>query len=341
MNKRFATRLTVALATLALALGALGVLASTSSGAPKAQRNIGLVVRSDVSGAPYLENGGQAAAAALGDQLTIKEAPDPPTQTRAIESLIAQHVAAIAVDNVQGDPAVSQALAKARKAGIPTLSFDKRYAGSVWVSPSSPAQYAHTLADALASQMQRRGQYLIVPCRPANAIVGTYVTLIKAYVQHRYPRMHRVGVIYGGDGNGPAGSLLLRPLLRKHPHLRGLVFLCQDEAYNGPPQLIHLHKVGKVFSSGNGSYYAPPVVEPWLTSVRLGVEQIVIPGDPAKLGYLTVWAADYLGAHYKLVPGRVPVGGPVGTVHYYLHHQELRLGRPLTITKANLAQYTG
>jgi hypothetical protein len=96
--------------------------------------------------------------------------------------------------------------------------------------------------------------------------------------------MRRVGVVYGADGNGPAGSLLLRPLLRKHPYLRGLIFLCQDEAYNGPPQLIHLHKVGKVFSSGNGSYYAPPVVEPWLTSVRLGVEEIVIPDDPAKLG---------------------------------------------------------
>jgi ABC-type sugar transport system substrate-binding protein len=337
MNKRFGA---IAIVVTAVAAAA-GLLASTSSGAAKTQRTIGLVLRSDVSAAPYVQSGGQAAAAALGDRVAIKETPDALTQTSAIESLIAQHVAAIAVDNVDGDLAVSQALAKARRAGIPTLSFENRYPGSVWVNPSSPAQYAHALADSLASQMKRRGEYVIVPCRPANPIVGTDVTLIKAYVQHRYPRMHRIGVVYGADGNGPAGSLLLRPLLRKHPHLRGLIFLCQDEAYNGPPQLIHVHKAGKVFSAGNGYSYAPPVVEPWLTSVRLGVEEIVIPGDPAKLGYLTIWAADHLVGGHSFAPGSNEVGGPVGTVHYYGRDQELRLGRPLTITKANLAQYGG
>jgi ABC-type sugar transport system substrate-binding protein len=338
MNKRLAAIATVAAAMAAAA----GLFASTSSGAPKASRTIGLVVPAPGSSiAPYVESGGQSAAAALGDQLAIKEAPDTATQTSAIESLIAQHVAAIAVDNEENDSAVSQALAQAREAGIPTLSFENRYPGSVWVSGSSPAQHAHAFADALASQMKQRGQYVIVPCRPANPIVGTELKLIKTYVRQRYPRMHRIRTVYGGDGNGPAGSLLLRPLLRKHPHLRGLIFLCQDEAYNGPPQLIKLHKVGKVFSSGDGTDYAPPVVEPWLTSVRLGVEQIVIPGDPAKLGYLTVWAADHLATGQTLAPGTYDVGGPVGTVHYYGHHQELRLGQPLTITKANLAQYTG
>ena len=339
MNKRFG-----AIATLLAAVAAAaGLLASTSSGAAKTQRTIGLVVlgTSGSSMAPYFESGGQAAAAALGDQLAVKEAPDAPTQAGAIDSLIAQHVAAIAVDNEQSDPGVKQALAQAREAGIPTLSFENRYAGSVWVNPSSPAQHARAFADALASQMQQRGQYVIVPCRPANPIVGTELALIKAYVQHRYPRMHRVGVVYGADGNGPAGSLLLRPLLRKYPHLRGLIFLCQDEAYNGPPQLIHLHMAGKVFSSGDASSYAPPVVEPWRTSVRLGVEELVIPGDPAKLGYLTVWAADHLAGGQTLAPGTYDVGGPVGTVHYFSQNEELRLGQPLTITQANLSQYTG
>lgn len=339
MNKRFG-----AMATLVVAIAATaGLLASSSSGSPKTQRTIGLVVvpPPDSPMAPYVENAGQAAAASLGDQLAIKEASDAPTQASAIDSLIAQHVAAIAVDNEQGDPAVGQALAQARKAGIPTVSFGDAYSGSLWVSPSSPAQYARALADAVASQMKQRGQFIIVPCAPANPIVGTEVRLIKAYVPHRYPRMRLVGVVTGADGNGPAGSLLLRPLLRKHPHLRGLIFLCQDEAYNGPPQLIHLHKVGKVFSAGNGDHYAPPVVGPWRTSVRLGAEEIVIPGDPAKLGYLTVWAADQLANGHKLTPGKYNVGGPVGTVRYYGHNQELRLGRPLTITKANLSQYAG
>lgn len=332
-----------AIAVLVAAVAtAAGLLASTSDGAAEAQRTIGLVVSGPEYDGPYVETGSQAAATALGDRLAIKEAPDAATQTSAIESLIAQHVAAIAVENDQDDAGVDQALAQARGAGIPTLSFEDRYSDSVWISGSSPKQYARALADALASQMKRRGQFIIVPCEPANPVVGTWLKLIKAYVRHRYPRMHRVGVVYGGSlGNGPAGTLVLRPLLRKHPHLRGLIFLCQSEAYTGPPQLIKAHKVGKIFSAGNGSFWVPPFVEPWLTSVRVGVEEVVIPGDPAKLGYLTVWAADYLARGQKLTRGRYDVGGPVGVVHYYGHQQGLRLGQPLTITKANLDQYVG
>jgi ABC-type sugar transport system substrate-binding protein len=335
MSKRFALLATLVAATAA----ATGLLASTSSGAGKAQRTIGLVVPTDYG--PYVEQGAQAAATALGDHLAIKEFSDTATQISAIQSLTAQHADAIAVDNQADDSEASQALEQAREAGIQTLSLEGRYAGSVWVNGSSPGQSARAYADALASQMKQRGQFVIVPCAPANPIVSTWVKLIKGYVQHRYPRMHRVGVVVGADGNGPAGSLLLRPLLKKHPHLRGLIFLCQDEAYNGPPQLIRLHKVGKIFSSGNAASYAPPVVDPWLTSVRNGTEELILPGDPAKLGYLTVWAADRLAAGQAFVPGDYHVGGPVGDVHYHGHHKELRLGRPLTITPANLAQYLG
>jgi hypothetical protein len=57
--------------------------------------------------------------------------------------------------------------------------------------------------------------------------------------------------------------------------------------------------------------------------------------DPAKLGYLTVWAADYLAGGHSFAPGSYNAGGPVGTVSYYSDNQELRLGQPLTITQAN------
>ena len=340
MTQRSTPRATDGLVALALALVAMGILAANSSGAPKAQRTIGLVVTTDDSSYRYIESGGQVAATALGDQLAMKEAPGG-SQAPAIESLIAQHVAAIAVEDLESDPSVSQALADARAAGIPTLSVGTRYPGAVWVNSSTPAQYAHAFADALASQMKQRGQFLIVACAPANPIVGALVKSIKAYVQYRYPRMDRVGVVTGGDGNGPAGTLLLRPLLRKHPHLGGFIFLCQDEAYNGPTQLIKQHEVGKVFSVGNGESYVPPLVNPWLTYVRDGAEQIVLPGDPAKLGYLTVWAADSLAHGQQLTPGSHTVGGPLGTVQYFGSNEELRLGQPLTITKANLAQYLG
>ena len=152
--------------------------------------------------------------------------------------------------------------------------------------------------------------------------------------------MQRVGVAYGDLGNGDADTHLFNRVMQAHPQLRGLIFLCPGEAYNQPPLLVQAHMVGKVFTAGNGGD-CPPLDDPELTSVRLGAEVIVCPGDPAKLGCLSVWAADYIAGGHKLKPGSYDVGGPVGTVRYYEHNRELRLDRLLEITKANVAQYAG
>ena len=341
MNRRIAL---LSMLTAAVVAGT-GAFASASHSASRAQLTIGFVLQGP--GSPTAsdeEAGAQSAAAALGDRLAITEsASDPSTQISAINSLVAQHVAAIAVSTDEGPTAIKQilpALARARAAGIPTLSFEQRYPGSVWVNLSGPAQYAHALADALASQMNERGQYLIVPCRPAESIVQTWLKAVKAYVPRRYPRMHRVGIVYGGTGNGAAGTLVLRPLLKKYPHLRGFIFLCPSESYTGPPQLAHAHLIGKVFSAGNGDG-CPPLYVAYANSVRAGSAEMVCAGDPNHLGYLTIWAADHLASGHALTltPGSYHVGGPVGTVRYFSHNQELRLSQPLTITKANLDQY--
>ena len=62
-------------------------------------------------------------------------------------------------------------------------------------------------------------------------------------------------------------------------------------------------------------------------------------GNPMELGYLTVRAANYLLTTHRFRPGAYQVGGPIGLVYYYAQHQELRLGQPLTITKANVDLY--
>ena len=330
---------------LVLAVVAAGVLAAGSSGARQTQLTIGLITESGASGFfDPLETGGRSAATALGDHLAITRVDDAFAKISTIKSLVAQHAAAIAF---HPEPAtvkqVLPALVRARAAGIPTVSYELRSPGSVWVNQAAPAQFARALADALASQMNQQGQFVIVSClRSAGAypIVGTWLKLTKGYIQRRYPQMRRVGVAYGDVGNGNVDTHLFNRLMRAHPQLRGLIFLCPGEAYNQPPLLVKAHKVGQVFTAGNGGG-CPPVDDNYLTSVRLGAEEIVCEGDPAKLGYLTVWAADYLAGGHTFAPGSYDVGGPVGTVHYFSHNQELRLGQPLTITTANLAQYAG
>ena len=341
----FQKKLLLTLIVFAAAGSAAALLPGQSHGGAKAPRTIGLITQ---DGAEQffgpVETGGRSAATALGDHLAITRANDTFTYISTIKSLVARHAAAIAI---HPDPAtvkqVLPALARARAAGIPTVSYELRSPGSVWVNQASPAQFAQALADALASQMNQQGQFVIVSClrsAGAHAIVGTWLKLTKAYIQRRYPQMQRVGVAYGDLGNGDVDTHLFDRLMRAHPQLRGLIFLCPGEAYNQPPLLVQAHEVGKVFTAGNGGG-CPPVDDPYLTSVRLGAEEVVCEGDPAKLGYLTVWAADYLARGHRFAPGSYKVGGPVGTVHYFSHNQELRLGQPITITMANLDQYAG
>ena len=332
---------------LALAVVTAGVLAANSSGARQTQRTIGLITQTGANGFfDAVETGGKSAAAALGDHLVVTrpgDASDATAEHSAIRSLVAQHAAAIAIDTAEAGKQVLAALAQARAAGIPTVSYEASSPGSVWISQSNQAKLVQALADALASQMNQQGQFVIVSClRSAGAypIVATRLKLTKAYIRRRYPQMNRVGVAYGDLGNGDVDTHLFNRLMRAHPQLRGLIFLCPGEAYNQPPLLVQAHKVGEVFTAGNGGD-CPPLDDPYLTSVRLGAEEIVCPGDPAKLGYLTVWAADHLARGHTFAAGRYDVGGPVGTVRYFGHNQELRLGQPLTITRANLAQYAG
>ena len=339
-------RVVIAALALAASVSAAGLLAVGSSGRTEGQRTIGIVFPDPNTGAPLsreVEHGGSAAASALGDDLVIIPADGPEAMTSAVKSLIAQHVAAIAVNTDQGPDTVKQVLpvlAQARAAGIPTLSSPEQFPGSVWVSQSTADQYAQALADALSSQMGERGQYAIVACAPHTSIVPIWLKDVEAYVLQRYPRMKRVAVAYGDTGNGddPVEAHMLRRLTKRHPHLRGLIFLCPAESSNVPPQIVRAHKVGKIFSAGNGGD-CPPLYISWVRNVRRGAEEVVCAGDPVKLGYLVVWAADYLARGHTFAPGSYNVGGPVGTVQYLAQDAELPLGQPLTITKANVDQY--
>jgi ABC-type sugar transport system substrate-binding protein len=331
---------------LALAVVAAGVLAAGSSGAGQTQRTIGLVLPDPNGGAPLsrmVEPGAGAAASALADQLVVIPADGPEAMTSAVKSLIAQRAAAIIVNTDQGPDTVKQvlpALARARAAGIPTLSYEQRWPGSLFVTPSTPTRYAQALVDALAAQMREKGQYTIVPCRPAESIVQTWLKTIESYAARRYPRMTRVAVVYGDTGNGDADTNLVGNLIKRHPQLRGLINVCPGEAFILPQQVIQAHEVGKVFSAGNGGT-CPPLYVDLVRYVRRGAEEIVCAGDETKLGYLVVWAADYLASGHTFAAGQYDVGGPVGTVTYDARDRMVPLGLPLTITKANLAQYAG
>jgi simple sugar transport system substrate-binding protein len=337
MNKRFAATATL----VAAAAAAVALVASASSGATKASLTIALV-RGTNGYYDDVQTGAKAASTALGDRLRVKVADDATTQISTIKSLIKQHVDAIAVDPTDHPKALKPVLAQAQAAGIAALSFAGSIHGSsVSVINESASAYVHALLAALAAQMGDKGAYMVVACRPANAIVGTWLKAIEAPSPVQYAQMERVGVVYGDDSGSPQETSRFTHLIKTHQGVRGLIALCPTEAYIVPQAISRASMVGKVFAAGDGGL-CPPVDPQLATYVRDGTEDLVCEGGPpSKLGYALGWAADYLAGGHTFRPGPYAVGGPVGTVHYFAPNKELRVGKPLTITQANLGRYTG
>jgi ABC-type sugar transport system substrate-binding protein len=286
-----------------------------------------------------MAKGGRAAARKLGVRYILDG-----TDVNGIDSalipvyrtMIARHIDAIASDGYQ--PPLKPMLTKVRKAGIRLVASgdDIAAARDVWVSQSGNLAYSEALADALASQMQGTGEYAILEQQDEYPVANTWGKLVAAYVRKTYPNMTLDAVVRGTGAGDPAEVDSVKSFIVAHPNLRGIVAIVPTETWMAAEAITQMRKIGKVFCSGNGDGSFGDPLPGW---VRSGAAEIVYAADPVKIGYLTVWAAHYLltGHHFKW--GAYQVGGPIGIVRYYADHRELRLGQPLTITKANVELY--
>lgn len=282
--------------------------------------------------------GGRAAATRLGLRYIVAGAVNTsPASINLYRSMIARHVDAIATDGY--DPSLKPIFSKIRKAGILLISSGDDIAGErdLWVSQSDPVAYGRALADALASQIHDKGEYAILGERGQYPIADTWEKVVEAYIPKAYPNMKLDGVITETGAGDEAEVDSVKSFMSGHPNLQGLIGVVPTEAYMAAEAITQAGRIGQVFSAGNGgSSLADPQLRGYVQS---GAAELVFTDNPIKLGYLTAWAAQYLLTGHHFRPGAYQVGGPIGVVYYYAKHQELRLGQPLTITKANLSEY--
>lgn len=326
----------VGLAAVAVVVIGGAVLASGSSGAPQKHYTVGFAAgRSGDEEA--IVRGARLAAGRLGVRFVTAINPiNGGDLTPQYRRLIAEHVDAVFADGY--DPSTAPLLDEVRAAHIKLLSAGDDIAGkrTVWVSQSDPVAYAEALADALASQLHGKGDYVILGESDQYPIADGSERIIKQYVARTYPQMKLEGVVTGTGAGDPAEVASVANYIRSHSKLRGLIAVTPTEAYMAAEGIGKARAIGKVFSSGNGgSDFGPPLP----SFVRSGEAQLVFSGDPVKVGYLTMWAAHFLLTGRSFKPGLYHVGGPIGNVYYHAAHQELRLGQPLTITKSNVDAY--
>lgn len=332
------TRKAIVAAALAVSLAALAAAlfaGSTRAAHPKYT----IAFATDGTSAPRVKaimRGGQSAAKRLGVHFFLSGPAlgVPPAELIPVfRSLIKRHVDAIATEGFV--PELKSTLAKVRAAGIKLIASgdDIDAKRALWIGQSDPAEYAQALADALASQMKGQGEYAIADQPGQFPIANKWQSLVEAYIARAYPKMHLDGMVEGSDVDGTPQPALVEDFMTAHPNLKGLIGIVPRAAYAIAEAIQQTGNVGKVFSADNGGgSFSTPLP----SYVRSGVAEIVFVVDPVKLGYLTVWATNYLLTGHRFKPGVYQAGGQIGLVRYYAKHRELRLGQPLTITKSNV-----
>jgi ABC-type sugar transport system substrate-binding protein len=128
------------------------------------------------------------AAKRLGVRVLFPNPRSPSEWVRTYESLIARHVDAIVTSGF--DPRAKPTYRKVRKAGILLISSGDDIAGKrdLWVSQSDSVAYGQALADALASQIGKQGEYAILEQQDEYPIADTWGKVVENYIPRAYPR---------------------------------------------------------------------------------------------------------------------------------------------------------
>jgi len=256
-----------------------------------------------------------------------------------VPDLVARHVNAIVGNGY--DPTLRPFFRQARKAGIVVLSSGDPIAGmsDLWVNYSGATDFAHALGDALASQIQGKGEYAILEDQAQYPLTNTWEKIVQAYIPQAYPNMKLDGVLNLSGAGDQAELDAVKSFMTAHPNLKGLIGMAPTEANEAAQAITDTGKIGQIFAAGNGGTWLKGSA--MVGYVRSGATEDVMAGDPIKLGYLTVWAAHRLltGHHFK--NGTYGLAEWRLRVSYHSKNQELRLGEPITLNKNNIGPLFG
>jgi rhamnose transport system substrate-binding protein len=257
---------------------------------------------------------------------------DPAAQVQTIKQLIARHVDAIAV--APADPTtLGPVFQQAQSEGIKIFTTDTdapNSVRSVFVNPAPDDQVGTATIDALASAMNKQGEWAINSCRSNDPHLNALMVIEKSRAARLYPNMKYMTTVYSGDS--PTNAIAdTKTLINGNPTLKGVLGQCMSATPGAAAAVTDLQKIGKVFVSGIG---LPNDMRPF---IKNGAVKSFVLWDPVKLGYLTTWTG------VQLVEGKsfaatnaVP---SVGNVNYNASQQALVLGPPITFDKSNIDQY--
>ena len=298
---------------------------------------IGLVAKSLGNGFfTAVQKGGQEAATALGGIEVIFTGPATPTaegQLEVLNSLIAQHVDAIAVSANDPD-ALIPTLRRARQRGIKVISYDSAVNDDgriVHLSPSSDRLIGETCVQLAAEAMpQMHGKFAIVSATPTSSNQNAWIAAMKDALP-TYPGLDLVAVVYGDDVADKSYRETVA-LLRRYPDLAVIVSPSSVGIVAAAKAVEDEKLIGKVYVTGLG---LPSELE---GHVKSGTVKRFAIWNPVDLGYAAVQIAARIARGAQAGPDRTISIGRLGQVNFDANGIGA-MGKPYLYDKSNVAQF--
>lgn len=276
--------------------------------------------------------GDEEAAKQLGVEL-IYTGPTTTTaeaQIDTINSLIAQHVNAIAISANDTD-ALVPSLKKAMRRGITVVSWDSAVAPAgreAHLEPSSDKLIGEALVKLAAQPVNGKGEIAILSSTPTATNQNAWIAAMKAALPSQ-PGLKLVATVYGEDLADRSYRETVT-LLQAHPEVKVIVAPTSIGIVAAAQAVEDQHKVGQVFVTGLG---LPSELAGHVTK---GSVQSFAIWNPIDLGYGAVYlASDIASGKVKPAPGTSVSLGRLGS-RTFGENNVVILGPPTIYDKANI-----
>jgi len=308
--------------------------AAAASSAPAKRLTVAMMPKA--KGDPYFvscRKGAEEAARELGVDL-IWDGPtdlDPAKQNEVVEGWITRGVDVIAV-SVENKVGISTALKKARERGVRVLTWDadaQEDARDFFINQATPQGIGHTLTDEAARILGGKGEFAIITASTSAANQNEWIKHIKARLAEKYPDLKLVA-IQPSDGDRDRAFAETQTVLKVHPNVK-LIMGIAAPAVPGAAEAVKQSGRKDVKVIGLS---LPNLCKPY---VHDGVIESVVLWNTLDLGYLTVYAANELGAG-KLKRGAGDLkAGKLGVIQ--VREADVLLGAPFIFNRSNIDRF--
>jgi rhamnose transport system substrate-binding protein len=321
--------------TAALILGACGQKVAQTGAAHTIK--VGLVAKSLGNGFfAAVRKGGEEAARELGGVTLIFTGPATPTaegQIEVLNSLIAQHVDAIAISANDPD-ALVPTLQRARQRGIKVISYDSAVSepGRLeHLSPSSDPLIGETCAR-LASEAapDGRGKIAVVSATPTSTNQNAWIAAMKQSLTS-FPGLELVAVVYGDDVADKSYRETVA-LLKRYPDLAVVVSPSSIGIVAAAKAVEDAGLTGKVLVTGLG------LPSELAGHVQNGTIKNFAIWNPIDLGYSAVEIATRAARGEPSGPNQSVSIGRLGKVTFDAQGVG-PMGKPFVYDKTNVGQF--